>query len=123
MKYYNEKSVRDYISGYLRELKFVKSIELSDDIKMLERNKMQAMQEETLVTNRELSKWLALGNGEIKYKKEEVDLISTRHLYEDGKDYLPIDDNILVRPWDSPKWLAPTKNALSMEANCDNIYT
>lgn len=64
-----------------------------------------------MATNRELSKWLAQGNGEAK---DCINNVITYCIYRDGKDEIP--DSIMVRNWDDTEWHEPTAEYLGLEA-------
>lgn len=53
------------------------------------------------VTNRELSRWLAEGNGEVS---NELDVVCTRHSYirSDENDFVP--HNYRIRKWCDVDW-------------------
>lgn len=56
------------------------------------------------MTPRMLSEWLVKGNGQCKYKQEQ--LLCTVYSYRESKD--EIDKNIVIRSWDSDEWIEPT---------------
>lgn len=65
-------------------------------------------EEETLLTNRELAKWLAQGNGE--YTREEWnDVYATYTSYIKKEENKPVDDRRLIRKWDDEEWHKPTR--------------
>lgn len=64
------------------------------------------------ITNRELSKWLAQGNGECKQSDSDM-WFSTYHYYWSGEDNTPAE--ALVRKWGDPDWHEPTRAYLGLE--------
>lgn len=62
------------------------------------------------MTNRQLAKWLAKGNGERSSDK----LANSYHQHDypksEANDF--VDECILVRKWDSEKWVEPTVDLL-----------
>lgn len=64
-------------------------------------------------TNRELSKWLAQGNGEWKANNENF---SRRRAYFDYTDDLAPVLNVLIRKWDDDDWREPTVDYMGLEA-------
>ncbi len=58
------------------------------------------------MTNKELSKWLAKGNGEFKSVGYLINT-STSHYYQDGAENKNVDDNILIRDFNSDEWREP----------------
>lgn len=72
-----------------------------------------------IVTYRELSRWLAQGNGECCYYKEHEGPTSScfnELLYQDSESNKAVQD-ILVRKWDTDEWSAPTADYLGLENN------
>lgn len=67
-----------------------------------------------LATNRELAKWLALGNGQ--YKVNGGDWIWTEHHYGIKQDDDACLKFIFVRKWDDTEWHKPTREYLGLEA-------
>ena len=63
------------------------------------------------VTNRELSRWIAEGNGEVKC--DEV-VYSNWNYYNDQENNT-IKDSLLVRKWDDTEWHKPTREYLGLE--------
>lgn len=81
-----------------------------------------------MVTNRELSKWLVQGNGEMTFKSKsesEIDhLVFSSHLYEEefadeecDKALKRNDDGswVVVRKWEDTEWHDPTADYLGLE--------
>ena len=64
-------------------------------------------------TNRELAKWLALGNGQ--YKVSGGIRIWTEHPYDIGQDDDACSKFIKVRKWCDKEWLEPTLDYLGLE--------
>ena len=59
------------------------------------------------MTNRELSQWLAKGNGEMKNFGYGLFNISTCHCYADVAENENVDRNILIRDFGSDEWREP----------------
>lgn len=71
-----------------------------------------------LVTYRELSHWLAEGNGEVKW----TNTVSTNwnYLIDNENEFLP--ENSSVRKWDDTEWHKPTREYLGLKTNrCASI--
>lgn len=64
-------------------------------------------------TNRELAKWLALGNGQ--YQVSGGIRIWTEHPYDIGQDDDACSKFIKVRKWDDTEWHEPTLEYLGLE--------
>ena len=64
-------------------------------------------------TNRELAKWLALGNGQ--YKVSGGIRIWTEHPYDIGQDDDACSNFIKVRKWCDKEWHEPTREYLGLE--------
>lgn len=64
-------------------------------------------------TNRELAKWLVLGNGQ--YKVSGGIRIWTEHPYDIGQDDDACSKFIKVRKWDDKEWHEPTLEYLGLE--------
>ena len=64
-------------------------------------------------TNRELAKWLALGNGQ--YQVSGGDWIWTEHHYNNGQDDDACSKFIKVRKWCDKEWHEPTLEYLGLE--------
>lgn len=62
-------------------------------------------------TNRELAKWLVLGNGQYKVSGR----IWTEYHYDIGQDDDACSNFILVRKWDDMEWHKPTREYLGLE--------
>ena len=62
------------------------------------------------MTNRQLSMWLAKGNGEYSNDRK---LNSYQHrAYDKNEANKFVDDGTLVRKWDSEEWIEPTTDLL-----------
>lgn len=59
------------------------------------------------MTNRELSEWLAKGNGEMKNVGYLINT-SASYWYQDGAENKNVDNNILIRDFGSDEWRVPT---------------
>lgn len=64
-------------------------------------------------TNRELAKWLVLGNGQ--YRVSGGIRIWTEHPYDIGQDDDACSKFIKVRKWDDKEWHEPTLEYLGLE--------
>ena len=64
-------------------------------------------------TNRELAKWLVLGNGQ--YKVSGSKWIWTEHYYDIGVDDEACSSSIKVRKWGDKEWHEPTLEYLGLE--------
>ena len=58
-----------------------------------------------LVTNRELSKWLAKGRGECR---NQIGLVSNYCVYDETESDLPVPNSVRVRRWGDNEWHEPT---------------
>ena len=67
--------------------------------------------ESKLVTYRELARWLAKGNGEVK----DDDVVYSNWNYYNDQENNPIKDSLLVRKWDDTEWHKPTREYLGLE--------
>ena len=63
-------------------------------------------------TNRELAKWLVLGNGQYQVSGGRI---WTEHHYDIGQDDDACSKFILVRKWDDTEWHKPTRDYLGLE--------
>lgn len=72
------------------------------------------MPEEKPITNRELSKWLAQGNGE--YYEYDCDGWESHRCieYQYEQDNIPVA-NIMVRKWEDTEWHTPTRDYMGLE--------
>jgi hypothetical protein len=61
-----------------------------------------------LVSYRELDKWLATGQGEMREKGTDIIRTSLFAGYHVGSEKIPVQ-NILVRKWNDTEWHEPTK--------------
>ena len=64
-------------------------------------------------TNRELAKWLVLGNGQCKVSG--ASMVWTEHHYDIGQDDDACSDLIKVRKWCDKEWHKPTREYLGLE--------
>ena len=67
-----------------------------------------------LVTYRELARWLAEGNGEVKDENDEGTICMSRFYWE-GQENNAVEDSIHVRKWDETEWHKPTREYLGLE--------
>lgn len=63
--------------------------------------------EETLLTYRELNRWLAQGNGEAS--KDAWRDVITYLDYIKEKENEPVDDCLRIRKWEDTEWHKPTR--------------
>ena len=63
-------------------------------------------------TNRELAKWLVLGNGQYQVIGGRI---WTEHHYDIGQDDEACSKFILVRKWGDKEWHEPTREYLGLE--------
>lgn len=68
---------------------------------------------EVLVTHRELTRWLAEGNGEMR--RGNLSMVFTSLSYASALGNDPIDEFTLVRKWDDTEWHKPTREYLGLE--------
>ena len=64
-------------------------------------------------TNRELAKWLALGNGQIQFRGSIP--IWIQFFYDIGHDDYPCSKYITARKWGDKEWHEPTLEYLGLE--------
>ena len=69
--------------------------------------------ESKLVTYRELTRWLAEGNGEVKGAIS----VSTNLTYAIDQENEILSENFYVRKWDDTEWHKPTREYLGLEDN------
>lgn len=62
------------------------------------------------MTNRQLSMWLAKGNGEKKC--ENARAVDSNHIYMNDEAGEPCPDYIKVRKWYTKEWIEPTTDLL-----------
>ena len=67
--------------------------------------------EQKPVTHRELARWVAEGNGEIKNENS----VCPNWNYWVEKENKAISDRLLVRKWDETEWHKPTRDYLGLE--------
>lgn len=65
-------------------------------------------------TNRELAKWIASGNGEIK---DIIDVAITFCTYPNGLENTEVRNGIKVRKWDDTEWHEPTVDYMDIGTN------
>lgn len=70
-----------------------------------------AFPESKLVTYRELARWLAKGNGEVK----NANTICPNWNYYDDQENCIVRDSLYVRKWDETEWHKPTREYLGLE--------
>lgn len=69
---------------------------------------------EVTVTYRELARWLAEGNGEVKDENDEGTICMSRFYWE-GQENNAVEDSIHVRKWDDTEWNQPTREYIGLE--------
>ena len=67
--------------------------------------------ESELVTYRELSRWIAEGNGEVKYSNT----VLTNWNYSINDENKFVSENFSVRKWDGTEWHKPTREYFGLE--------
>ena len=63
------------------------------------------------VTYRELSRWIAEGNGEVKYSNT----VLTNWNYSINDENKFVSENFSVRKWDDTEWYKPTREYFGLE--------
>lgn len=74
---------------------------------------------EERMTNRQLSEWLAKGNGEYSY--ETNSLTFNYWQYSKGDEDKPVGDYFLIRRWRDTEWVKPTKDIYEEDCMPDTI--
>ena len=64
-------------------------------------------------TNRELAKWIARGNGEVK---DIIDVVLSFCSYPTGLENTEVRNGIKTRKWDDTEWHEPTVDYIGLEA-------
>ena len=87
--------------------------DFTDDVSLY-RIKPEEQEESKLVTNRELARWLAQGNGE--YYEYDCDGWESHRCieYQYEQDNLPVS-KVMVRKWEDEEWHNPTREYLGLE--------
>lgn len=70
-----------------------------------------AVTESELVTYRELSRWLAEGNGEVMWANN----VLSNWNYSTDDEAKALDENLSVRKWDDKEWHKLTREYLGLE--------
>jgi hypothetical protein len=70
--------------------------------------------EQKLATHRELARWLAQGNGEVKGRGDDLVTYTWLPYPIDDADK-PVPEKVFVRTWDDEDWHAPTREYLGLE--------
>lgn len=65
------------------------------------------LEEEELMTNRQLAEWVAKGYGE--YTHEDMDIASLAFVYYKSEEDNPVSVTTLIRRWNDTEWVKPTK--------------
>lgn len=63
------------------------------------------------VTNRELARWLAKGNGEVMWANN----VLSNWNYSTDEENKALDESLSVRKWDDTEWHKPTREYLGLE--------
>ena len=63
------------------------------------------------VTNRELSRWLAEGNGEVR---NELDVVCTRHSYIRSDENEFVQHNYMIRKWCDVDWRCISRSYMEL---------
>jgi len=71
------------------------------------------MVEETLLTNREISKWLAQGNGEYITGQVGDTGRYTVYDYSEENENKPVNEKFKIRKWSDTDWHKPTKEYIA----------
>ena len=71
--------------------------------------------EQKLATYRELSRWIAEGNGEVTDELNDEGAIYTQLFYWKGRENDAVVDSVHVRKWDDTEWHKPTREYLGLE--------
>lgn len=71
-------------------------------------------------TNRELSRWLAQGNGEISGDTKEYTIAG--YYYTIGDENAPVKNEISVRKWSDTEWHEPTVDYLGIDDDDYNFH-
>ena len=66
-----------------------------------------------IVTYRELSRWLAEGNGEVMWANNVLSLSNWN--YSPAEESKALDESLSVRKWDDTEWHKPTREYLELE--------
>jgi len=69
------------------------------------------------MTNRQLAEWLAKGNGEHSYGEGKDDPAFTYWSYDQEEMNLPIEEEVVIRPWGSDEWIEPTVDIYERDCN------
>lgn len=65
------------------------------------------------VTNRELSKWLAQGNGEVSGKNSSG--VWTEHVYDKDEMDEACSEHVVIRKWNDTEWHEPAADYMGLE--------
>ena len=65
----------------------------------------EVIEEPALMTHRQLSEWLAKGNGQMRSAGA---LLYSLLVYEPKNEHDAVGKNIRIRRWDSDEWVVPT---------------
>lgn len=65
------------------------------------------LEDDELMTNRQLAEWVARGNGE--YTHEDMDIASLALVYYKDEEDNSVSSTTLIRRWGDTDWVKPTK--------------
>ena len=69
-------------------------------------NKQPTEEEDTPMTNQQLSEWLAKGHGQAKFSDSRV--IFSGFSFDEGEEDEAVNEDFLIRPWGTDEWIKPT---------------
>ena len=69
------------------------------------------------MSNRQLSGWLARGNGE--YTSDTFACVHVEYSYSKARGNNEVDSNLKIHPWDSEEWIEPTVDIY--ERDCKGV--
>lgn len=72
---------------------------------------------ETLATNRQLSQWLAQGNGQVTPSLNPKAAVYTEFAYFKQKDDDPVEDGVRIRKLYDNEWRKPTLEYMGIKEN------
>lgn len=67
---------------------------------------VKAEDTDTLMTNQQLSEWLAKGHGQAKFSDSRV--IFSGFSFDEGEEDEAVNEDFLIRPWGTDEWVKPT---------------
>jgi len=75
------------------------------------------LEEDERMTNRQLSEWLAKGNGEMTLENNDS-YIYTEKVHFKGDADKPVRDDVIIRRWRDTEWSKPTKAIYEEDCKC-----